>query len=649
MRPPWIAILVLFLSASLFLLCRSIFPSPRSVTNLASKAAQDKAQHAESAPSKSSASVWAFTYYNTLFSLFSPNAAISLINGNSTSFIARPAAFGPRLAARGLTGQLWVGSGFAEDTLGVGGELGCNDLPGWDKDSATTAAKRALRATVPQAAVPEISHARHPKRGKEIDDRNNHDAITNSSRQPNALVDDVQPISDSDEIKGKVVLLMRGGCRFLDKVMWAQRRGAIAVIVGDNQKGIPLIQMLAHGPEVDNVAIPSVFSARTTAQIASSLAQRGSYVEDTLDDQRNPGLKLEPRTITPRNEMRSVSGVEVSSRFSRFFTCRRSPPSITSKHKLIRDSMVKRMVKTFGGPMTRHGIVTHVDELRCPDLGDRFDPTGKGERFLAKIFGSSEMIDDILDAPDLDVHEGLWVTLTPTSNATDILLVLVITSLITLTVYALLILRAKIRRKRWTAPKSVVERLPVLTYHTIASPPRLSPRAPSPTSSSPTTPLLLKTSFRLPPRPRTATGFPDDEYLPAPSSAIPTPSTGSQNGPQPDRDGASGGFSAEWRKYRGRQIVCVVCQEEYVDGMSQVMSLPCGHVFHADCITPWLTTCRRTCPICGGDVVQALVHGSSSEPNYEPYRDDSDDDEEPITDGSRSRSSDHESDLVETV
>lgn len=41
----------------------------------------------------------------------------------------------------------------------------------------------------------------------------------------------------------------------------------------------------------------------------------------------------------------------------------------------------------------------------------------------------------------------------------------------------------------------------------------------------------------------------------------------------------------EWRrKYGGRQKECVVCLEEYVDGVSQVMSLPCGHEFHAECM-----------------------------------------------------------------
>lgn len=176
-------------------------------------------------------------------------------------------------------------------------------------------------------------------------------------------------------------------------------------------------------------------------------------------------------------------------------------------------------------------------------------------------------------------HEGLWVTLTPTNVSSspffDTLLVLVVSPLVTLTVvYALLLLRSRIRRRRWRAPKSLVERLPVRTYQTISD----SPPSATPSSSSPTTPLLQH------PLPRPIS--PIDE-VPV-QIACETPSTSSsihhhryRTREEEKRDNGL----AEWRRrYGGRQKECVVCLEEYVNGVSQVMSLPCGHEFHADCM-----------------------------------------------------------------
>lgn len=242
---------------------------------------------------------------------------------------------------------------------------------------------------------------------------------------------------------------------------------------------------------------------------------------------------------------------------------------------------------------------------------------------MSKIFGEDDESDDRDRIPDVPVpnpdepeepshppeREGLWVTITPSSGASsffDTLLVLVISPLITLSVvYALLIIRARIRRRRWRAPKSIVERLPVRTYHATAPSPLHSPRIPSPTTSSPTTPLLQATPSRSSrPRSRTTTGVPE-------SSNFLTP-------PQ---------VSSEWKKYMGKQVECVVCLEEYVDGVSRVMSLPCGHEFHVDCITPWLITRRRTCPICKGDVVRSLARGPPTSPRYEPYHDSSDEED----------------------
>ncbi|KAK0753573.1 hypothetical protein B0T18DRAFT_385595 [Schizothecium vesticola] len=764
MRPPRVAILVLFSTASLFLFCRFITTSRRqgpAIVPLATPKSKFRA----------------FFTFHAPFSLFPPSAAISLTDDNSTFFPARPAAFGPSLPTIGLSGQLWIGSGFAEDTLQEGegeGELGCSDVAGWedgrmkmgeqgmpgnkltapsvkakgpqraDQERGPRVGRRAATQLQPRAASPHVDDGT---------DDYLHQGLQQTkpkANQPTSNLGsshaDIQSIQETAEITGKTVLLSRGGCGFLEKVKWAQRRGAIALIVGDNQKGGPLIQMFARG-NVDNVTIPSVFTSWTTAHLLSSLMHGNPILK--VQQQSGKSRKSKPNkepvpTAPPAPKTTSKPLSKVSS-------SQDAPPAVPDKHS--RRGWISQLLHWGAGESTssdrsrppssgrldwvivdewndekdraikssldkassKHGSAdtapSHaaqddgfqigVQDWRDPDLvgppsdGDlsaapkdaakpdgtgvavdangpkggsitpgsgeyaaepAVDPNASGSGksdgsssspgggLISKIFGDDDDANAASNAPstsagtsgslnsgpeggdDSPRREGLWVTIAPSSYASsffDTLLVLVVSPLITLTVvYALLMLRAKIRRRRWRAPKSVVERLPVRTYQTVAPSPSPSPpKLPSPTTSSPSTPLLQGSSSRPRPRSRTTTGVPESSDLLRADGAL-------QASKANPREKASPRVSSEWKKYMGRQVECVVCLEEYVDGVSRVMGLPCGHEFHVECITPWLTTRRRTCPICKGDVVRSLARGSPSVPRYEPYHDDSDDDVE---------------------
>ena len=52
---------------------------------------------------------------------------------------------------------------------------------------------------------------------------------------------------------------------------------------------------------------------------------------------------------------------------------------------------------------------------------------------------------------------------------------------------------------------------------------------------------------------------------------------------------------------------CSVCQYEVATGET-VKILPCDHIFHSDCITPWFGQ-QKTCPICGAHVIPAWISG----------------------------------------
>ncbi|KAL8731249.1 MAG: hypothetical protein Q9181_004349 [Wetmoreana brouardii] len=764
------------------------------------------------------------SHFRSLFSfrtpsaLFPSSAIISLTDDNSTFFLARPADFGPGLPSNGLSGQLWVGSGFGDDNLGRGlateleGELGCSDVPGWHdgrkNHQGDSPFEPSSYADFPAASNSNknsdkrehssLDSQRHrgqgrstPSEGDGTDDYLHHPlpaSLIFNPQYPGRSADlehgpsgqqsqhaDIQSLQESAEIAGKLVLLSRGGCGFLEKVKWVQRRGGAGLIVGDNTRGGALVTMYARG-DTSNVTIPALFTSRTTAHLLSSLippegpdgddvSANGSDTEHPLrpwnaktahaavDDLRptftptgsvprstsvmpvrNPTGRSNGK-LTEQSLQNNDKGGWLHSLFGKKTKKRdgtsekgaledsRHPPSngrltwvneqwTESAHKPSTDRKTahkgrqpSELRQGSNGNSDAHtdsgdGFEIGVHDWRDPDLvgakpastfvtstlststkrplstasndlgsfgpeevmvrsaGSITPSSGEYQQPVKKVASEGASISDDEDVEaqgwlarlllgtrqeEIDNshetllakhrsreatpikssensaradHEGLWVTLTPTTMSTspffDTLLVLVVSPLITLTVvYSLLLIRSRIRRRRWRAPKSVVDRLPVRTYHTISSSSTTSSsHLATPQTSSATSPLLQSrprsVASRTRPRSHTASSIGN-----AVTESL-DKATAKASMKQQKTAVAS---VAKKRQYHGKQVECVVCLEEYVDGQSKVMSLPCGHEFHAECITPWLTTRRRTCPICKGDVVRSMTKSAEKPSN----------------------------------
>lgn len=569
-------------------------------------------------------SVSALFSFTSPGSLFPPSAIISLTDDNSTFFLARPAAFGPVLPSDGLSGPLWIGSGFGDDALSRG-ELGCSDIPGWDGGSESLARAPRPASTVKGRRTGPLAEQKDKPRRAALDeememqsvddgtDNHLHQSFNQGARHASDHAD-IQSLQESAEIAGKVVLLKRGGCGFLAKVEWAQRRGGIAVIVGDDVRGGGLIRMYARG-DTSNVTIPSLFTSHTTAHLLSSLLPSGKVLSNMVpsDSKAGPHKKIPTATgdaskPTPTPYTGTQGGPLAS--------LEEDAPTKSWLHSLLsafhltsgeqhptdnfkigeddwRDPQFRNLPTTTllaqatSTPASTSSVMASnrlkvETKYTAPNSEQRAHWRswfGLHRRSVTSITSASNQELDTLSG-NAQPHEGLWVTLTPTNVSSspffDTLLVLVVSPLVTLSVvYALLLLRSRIRRRRWRAPKSVVERLPVRTYHTISD----SSSSPSATSeeATPTTPLLQ----RAPTQPTASTSHPispDEPEIPATSSSVqPT----ARDREEEKRETGL----AEWRRrYGGRQKECVVCLEEYVDGVSQVMSLPCGHEFHVDCM-----------------------------------------------------------------
>ncbi|KAF4310303.1 Zinc finger RING-type protein [Botryosphaeria dothidea] len=647
-------------------------------------------------------------------SLFPPSAIISLTDDNSTFFLARPAAFGPPLPSKGLSGPLWTGSGFGGDTLshgglaaGADGELGCSDVPGWDErrgnrgsgpqldttlrkgvkaasnDAQTSKANRFRRG--PLSGNPgAISASKAESKALEDDgtDDHFHDALADtwvSKSKPQSLSKpasedsdhaDIQSLQESAEIAGKVVLLRRGGCGFLEKVKWAQRRGGVAVIVGDDIRGGPLVTMYARG-DTSNITIPALFTSHTTAHLLSSLVPSGGIIENLpSEDSLKLGFgKASKASKAPAGGPTFTSSVAASKQTAvratstksskdsplnngdvhvdavnrrkpgwirsllAFFgvdsnkgttaeESRRPPSSGNIDWILVEDWEDEEPMKPKGAPAGTQKVkptssttpakssddfVIGVQDWRDPDLlppkiestskNSNAQSTGKqspgdtspsggnalpgsgeysglgGGAGNGKSKSASSVKSDGSKGKESGKHGG-WLSNMPWNKHSD---------------------------SKSKTPPPTSSSIPKASPKSTPTSAKVAAESQSPgLRSDPDRHdglwvTLTPTSIR--PRSRTAGDMPSN-------------SLGRSTSPE---EKAETGLAAWRRKYGGRQKECVVCLEEYVDGVSRVMSLPCGHEFHAECITPWLTTRRRTCPICKGDVVRSLA--SSSQPH----------------------------------
>ncbi len=353
-------------------------------------------------------------------------------------------------------------------------------------------------------------------------------------------------------------------------------------------------------------------SAKLRTHTSSDQISRDDFIIG-VQDWRDPDLlSLKSATSSPKSTALNSKETTISSTATTAHTDLSERPK--EGNGALEGGSITPGSGEYGKPLdqnTEHGTSSSSDAIKAVEnKKDNLQPQHESGRWFDHLSWGGNDIDEVAAVPpsttpaykgakhvveDLyrddgdddegEDHEGLWVTLTPTTMSAspffDTLLVLVVSPLVTLTVvYALLLLRSRIQRRRWRAPKSVVDRLPVRTYHTMTCSSNIStPQLPTPNSSLPSTPSPATSPQSISPhsRPRSRT---TSEVRAEVTSSL-DKATMKASLLQHEK---YGGLRQPRTRYTGKQVECVVCLEEYVDGQSRVMSLPCGHEFHAECM-----------------------------------------------------------------
>lgn len=122
--------------------------------------------------------------------------------------------------------------------------------------------------------------------------------ILTGKRQVTAETAIVQPfkgcsnVDSIREIKGKIAIMERGDCMFVDKARRVQKAGAVGAIIIDNSAGSsaaasPMFSMSGDG--ADDVVIPTVFLFAEDASKLLLALSKDPSVKVTLSEYRNDG------------------------------------------------------------------------------------------------------------------------------------------------------------------------------------------------------------------------------------------------------------------------------------------------------------------------------------------------------------------------
>jgi hypothetical protein len=144
--------------------------------------------------------------------------------------------------------------------------------------------------------------------------------------------------------------------------------------------------------------------------------------------------------------------------------------------------------------------------------------------------------------------------------------------------------------KRLTVPQEVIDKCPLFTYN--CEDENLPP---------------LSASWGI--RTHTTVAEPDNSTGPSQSAETPgTPETKDVlRSPEPRLSAtdeiASGRSSLAHTFLPYSQPTCPICLDDFKSGITPIRELPCGHIFHPECIDPFLANNSSLCPMCKKSVL----------------------------------------------